>query len=319
MSAAEQVGLADIEVDNIDRNPDNPRVVFRQRELDDLAESILSNGVLQPISVYREKDRFVLIDGERRWRCSRKVNLRTIPALIQPKPSPLDNLLMMFNIHSLHQQWDLLTIANKLPRVTELLSDRLSKPPSEKDVAEATGLPRAVIRRCRLLLDLPQHYLDELLDELKKPKPMRRFTEDFFIEMERALKTVQNALPQVLDSEEKKEQARAALVEKYDKGVIGNMVEFRQLAKVARAKNVEVDTSMAATALKKLFTAPRYSIKQAYDDTVSSAYLERDISTRVSGLIELLEDLNPNDLDDDAILGLRRLATLVAALIRGRA
>lgn len=319
MSVAEQVGLADIEVDKIDRNPDNPRVIFRQRELDDLAESILKNGVLQPISVYRERDRFVLIDGERRWRCSRKVNLKTIPALVQPKPNPLDNLLMMFNIHSLHQQWDLLTVANKLPRVTELLKDRLGKAPTEKDVAEATGLPRAVIRRCRLLLDLPQHYLDELLDELKKPKPLRRFTEDFFIEMERALKTVQNALPQVLDTEEKKEQARAALVDKYDRGVISNMVEFRQLAKVARAKNVEVDTSQAATALKRLFTAPRYSIQQAYDDTVSSAYLERDIATRVSGLIDLLEGINPKDLDEEAIRGLRRLATIVTGLVRGRA
>lgn len=319
MSVAEQAGLADIEVDKIDRNPDNPRVIFRQRELDDLAESILNNGVLQPISVYSEGDRFVLIDGERRWRCSRKVNLKTIPALVQPKPNPLDNLLMMFNIHSLHQQWDLLTVANKLPRVTELLKDRLGKAPTEKDVAEATGLPRAVIRRCRLLLDLPQHYLDELLDELKKPKPLRRFTEDFFIEMERALKTIQNALPQVLDTEEKKEQARAALVDKYDRGVISNMVEFRQLAKVARAKNVEVDTSQAATALKRLFTAPRYSIQQAYDDTVSSAYLERDIATRVSGLIELLEGINPKDLDEEALRGLRRLATIVTGLVRGRA
>jgi hypothetical protein len=148
---------------------------------------------------------------------------------------------------------------------------------------------------------------------------MRRFTEDFFIEMERALKTVQNALPQVLDSEEKKEQARAVLVEKYDNGIINNMVEFRQLAKVARAKNVEVDTSTAATALKKLFTVPQYSIQQAYNDTVSSAYLERDISTRISGLIGLLEDINPKDLDEEVILGLQRLATLVAVLVRGRA
>ena len=310
--------LADIEVDKIDRNPDNPRLVFRQGELDDLAESISQKGVLQPISVYTDKDRYVLIDGERRWRCSRKMNLKTIPALIQPKPSPLDNLLMMFTIHSLRQQWDLLTIAHKLPRVTELLKESFGKQPTEKDVAQATGLPRAVVRRCRLLLDLPQHYLDELLDELKKPKQQRRFTEDFFIEMERALKTIQNALPQVLDTEEKKEQARAALVDKYDKGVINNMVEFRQLAKVARAKNVAADPSQAASALRKVFTAPRYSIQQAYDDTVSSAYLERDITTRVSGLIELLEEVNPKDLDEEAILGLQRLATLVAGLVRGR-
>src|SRR5947209_11615125 len=96
------------------------------------------------------------------------------------------------------------------------------------------------------------------------------------------------------------------------------MVEFRQLAKVARAKNVEADTSTAANALKKLFTAPQYSIQQAYNDTVSSAYLERNISTRVAGLIELLEGINPKDLDEEAIQDLQRLATLVAVLVRGR-
>src|SRR5438477_11846609 len=95
--------LRSIRVDQIDRNKDNPRIHFRQKEMDELMESIAIHGVQVPISVHREKDRFSLIDGERRWRCAIKLNLKTIPALIQDKPDRLTNLLLMFNIHSLRE------------------------------------------------------------------------------------------------------------------------------------------------------------------------------------------------------------------------
>src|SRR5580692_2017178 len=149
MASAADSKLQQVPIDKIDRNPDNPRLVFRPGELEELQESIRLYGVQVPISVYREHGRFVLVDGERRWRCSLKLNRKTIPALIQEKPDALGNLLLMFNIHALREQWDLLTIALKLPRVISLLESRLTKKPSEKDIAEETGLPRATVRRSR--------------------------------------------------------------------------------------------------------------------------------------------------------------------------
>src|SRR5579872_6453248 len=112
--SAADAKLQQIPVDRIDRNPDNPRIVFRPGELEDLLESIRIYGVQVPISVYRDHGRYVLIDGERRWRCALKLNKGTIPALVQKRPKPLENLLLMFNIHALREQWDLLTIALKL-------------------------------------------------------------------------------------------------------------------------------------------------------------------------------------------------------------
>src|SRR5271155_5606646 len=116
-----QSELLEIRVDQIDRNPENPRIYFRAAELETLLSSIRKIGVQVPISVYRSHGRYVLIDGERRWRCSLKLNKKTIPALVQGKPDALGNLLFMFNIHALREQWDLLTIALKLPRVISLL------------------------------------------------------------------------------------------------------------------------------------------------------------------------------------------------------
>src|ERR1035441_9348098 len=91
--------LDQLAVDLIDRNPENPRTIFRAGELEELLESIRIYGVQVPITVYRSGKRYVLIDGERRWLCSQRLGNRTIPALIQDKPSALDNLLLMFNIH----------------------------------------------------------------------------------------------------------------------------------------------------------------------------------------------------------------------------
>ena len=119
---ASEARLEQVRTNLIDRNPDNPRVVFRPGELEQLLESIRVHGVQVPISVYRAGHRYVLIDGERRWRCAVKLNKKTIPALVQEKPTPLENLLLMFNIHSLREQWDLLTISLKLPELVARLN-----------------------------------------------------------------------------------------------------------------------------------------------------------------------------------------------------
>jgi len=309
-----QSELKDISVDRIDRNPDNPRAIFRPAELDDLLLSITQYGVQVPISVYREGRRYVLIDGERRWRCCLKLNKRTIPAVVQDKPDPLTNLLLMFNIHALREQWDLLTIALKLPKIIDLLEQKNGSPPTERELSEHTGLRRGVIRRCRLLINLPDEYKQEILKELKKPKPDQLLTEDFFIEMERALKTVENAMPNVIP---RKDDVRQVLIQKFKDRVIDNRVHFRQMAKIARADNVEADRAAAQRALRRLFKENEYSIETAYQDSVSVAYSERDLLTRVNSLVEQLEDYDVEALDDEVRRALRKLVRKAKVLLEG--
>jgi ParB family chromosome partitioning protein len=306
--------LREIPVQNVVRNLENPRVVFRPGELADLLESIRVYNVQVPISVYRDKGKFVLIDGERRWRCCLKLNKKTIPALIQDKPSPLTNLLLMFNIHSLREQWDLLTVALKLPRVMELLEKQQGRKPTESELAAATGLPRAVIRRSKLLVELPPKYLDQLLDEIKKPKPQQKLTEDFFIEMERSLKTVERAMPDIVQD---KDAVREVLLDKYKQNTIKNLVDLRDIAKIARADRVGADVQDAEKALRRLFQPNKYSIRQAFSDTVSGAYSERDLLTRINSLLERLHDLRHDDLDEQMRSSLRLLVADSVRLLEG--
>lgn len=313
-SDASTAKLEQIGTDLIDRNPENPRLVFRPGDLEDLLESIRVHGVQVPIAVYKEGRRYVLIDGERRWRCSLKLNRPTIPALIQPKPDPLGNLLLMFNIHSLREQWDLLTIALKLPRVITLLASKLQRDPSERDVSEQTGLNRSIIRRCKLLMDLPQEYKDDILAELNKPKGQQKITEDLFIEMERALKTVERAIPSVIPD---KDTVRQVLLKKYKSGVINNRVHFRNIAKIARAEKVGYDTQAAAAQLRRLFADNHYSIEDAFLNSVGEAYKERDVGTRVTSLLSLLEGLEPEDIDDELKAKLQALEQRLSTILEG--
>lgn len=318
MAKPDAIGtLQQIQVSKIDRNPENPRIFFRQQEMDKLTESIRRHGVQVPIAVYREAGRFVLIDGERRRRCSLKLNQRTIPALVQSKPDPLTNLVLMFNIHALREQWDLLTIALKLPRVIELYSDRHGRKPIERELSEETGLARGTIRRCKLLMGLPEHHIDNIRAELKKPKVQQRITEDFYIEMEKALKTVSNYMPVAIPDDTKKEQIRQILLEKYQNGVINNIIDFRKLAKIARAGKVEADTQTAERTIGQIFERNEFSINDGYDRSVSLAYQERDLLTHIQALILDLESFSAEAIDDEVEAVLRRLIQTASDLLDG--
>lgn len=71
-----------IDIDRIKPNRNQPRTNFNQKELEGLSESILENGMLQPISVRKEQSGFELIAGERRLRAAKLAKLKNIPCII---------------------------------------------------------------------------------------------------------------------------------------------------------------------------------------------------------------------------------------------
>jgi hypothetical protein len=152
-----------------------------------------------------------------------------------------------------------------------------------------------------------------ILSELEKPKRLQRFTEDFFIEMERSLRTVELAMPEVID---KKERVRRVLIEKFRRDVIPNRVHFREVAKIARAPRVGSDKSAAKRALKRLFEDNDYSIQEAFKDSVSGEYADRDIETRVTSLAERLNTIAPTSIDDRLRVKLKQLMQVLDRLLR---
>lgn len=76
-------GLILVGVHEIDRSPWQPRIVFQQDALNELAHSLTTYGVMQPLVVRRVNHRFELIAGERRWRAAQIAGLKQVPVLIQ--------------------------------------------------------------------------------------------------------------------------------------------------------------------------------------------------------------------------------------------
>lgn len=71
-------------VSNVLPNPDQPRTIFDQAELEGLAQSIKETGLIQPIVVEQVDDKYIITDGERRWRAHQLAGLLEIEAVIQP-------------------------------------------------------------------------------------------------------------------------------------------------------------------------------------------------------------------------------------------
>jgi len=319
MAQSDSPRLKKLSPDEIVANPENPRLVFRQEEMENLMVSIANYGIQVPVSVFKDGEQYVLIDGERRWRCARKLNLRIMPALVQEKPSELQNLLLMYNIHALREQWDYFTIASKLERIISLVEEEEGYIPTEKQLSERTGLTRGAIRRCQLLLDLPDRFKKMLTAELELPKSRQKLSEDFFIELERSLKTVTNRLPEFCGDID---EIRDALIGKYRKGVITAVTDFRQLSKIATAiQNLGIKEKTARAALKKVFDPDNeVNITHTYESTVEFGYDERKASLQVHSLTDFLEEIfeeeRQDELDDEFIEALTQLRKELNKLLR---
>src|SRR5499427_841470 len=80
---SEAEALVEVPIDQIEVNPYQPRKVFDFTALDELAASIKSSGVIQPIIVRQIGGGYQLIAGERRWRAARQAGLGRIPAIVR--------------------------------------------------------------------------------------------------------------------------------------------------------------------------------------------------------------------------------------------
>jgi len=307
--------LQDISPDDIRHNPDNPRLIFREDEMLELLESIREVGIKVPISVYLgDHSHYVILDGERRWRCSKKLNLKTIPCIVQPKPNRLENLLMMFNIHNVRVDWDLMPMALKLGQIRDMLIKE-GKEVTPRSLATITGVRFPTVQRALDLLDLPSKYQTMLLKEAEKPKSEQRIKPDLFIETYKALHVIERHAPEAM-KQFTKQAFVDTMVHKYMDGVIDNVVGFRDISKIARAELAGVDKNHATPVLVRLVKDKKYSIKQAFEDTVETAYDQRNLVTKIAGLCDKLRRFKSRKhLNSEVIESLQELKQEVGRLL----
>ena len=149
------LGISEIELDKIIPNDYQPRKVFDDAKLLELAASIKEQGVIQPVIVHRAGGGFQLIAGERRWRASRLAGLKTIPALV--KEATKRELLEMALIENIQRE-DLNPL--EAAEAYKRLQDEFKL--TQEDLAKRVGKERSTVTNFLRLLGLPKEVKHDL-------------------------------------------------------------------------------------------------------------------------------------------------------------
>jgi ParB family chromosome partitioning protein len=138
-----------IPVHQIDPNPDQPRQVFRNEGIEELAQSIRVDGLIQPIVVRPNGARFQLIVGERRWRAAKVAGIAEIPSIVQEYEN--DRALEIALVENIQRE-DLNPIEVALALNRMVHEFQLS----HEELATRTGKDRTTITNLLRLLKLPK-------------------------------------------------------------------------------------------------------------------------------------------------------------------
>ena len=149
----------EIDLDLIEPNAEQPRTRFTEENLENLAQSIRANGIVQPIVLRRKGSRFQLIAGERRWRAAQRAGLQKIPAIIKDVSD--EKLLELALVENIQRQ-ELNAIEEA--KAYRKLIDKIGL--TQEIIAERVGKGRTVITTFLRLLKLPDG-IQNLVEEEK--------------------------------------------------------------------------------------------------------------------------------------------------------
>jgi ParB family chromosome partitioning protein len=151
--------LLEVDIDLIEPSPAQPRTHFDEGRLEDLAQSIRSNGIVQPLLLRRSGLRYQLVAGERRWRAAQRAGLQRVPAVVREIPdNKLLELALIENIQ--RQELNAIEEAHAYKRLIETLGL------TQEMVAQRVGRDRSFITNYLRLLRLPDD-IQRLVEEEK--------------------------------------------------------------------------------------------------------------------------------------------------------
>ncbi|MDQ0190944.1 nucleoid occlusion protein [Alicyclobacillus cycloheptanicus] len=175
-STVDTTQVVDIDVNEIVSNPFQPRTVFDEESIGELARTIQTHGVIQPIVVRRRNGAYELIAGERRWRAVKRLGWTTIPAIVRDMNdaqtasaalienlqreglTPIEEAVayqQLLELHGLTQE----SLAQRLGKGQSTIANKLRLLNLPAGVQEALLNRRVTERHARALLALPSEEL----------------------------------------------------------------------------------------------------------------------------------------------------------------
>ncbi len=145
-------GVKQVDIGSIFANPNQPRKVFDQTALQELADSISKHGVIMPIIVNKSGDRYMIIAGERRFRASKMAGLSTVPVIVKTyNERQIKEISLIENL----QREDL----NPIEAATAMRSLMNDYGMTQEDLADRIGKSRPAIANTLRLLTLSQEVI----------------------------------------------------------------------------------------------------------------------------------------------------------------
>ena len=148
-------GLLLIPIENIFRDENQPRKEFDKEKIEELAQSIQKNGLIQPLILTKKEDNnYTLVAGERRWRAAQIANLKTIPSLLLPDDLDKDEISLIENI-----QRENLKISEEAQAYQRLIDKNNY---THEELAKIVGKSRSHITNLLRILSLDPYFFDLL-------------------------------------------------------------------------------------------------------------------------------------------------------------
>jgi len=271
--------------DDIERNEQNPRTVFDEEKLDELAQSIREKGVLVPITVYEKgklPGEFVLLDGERRVMAARRINLKDIPAWIATTPDLVQNLETMFHIHMEREEWSRIEQTRALERLIEEAGER-----DAKALARRTGISESSIVEMLRVLEQPKEY-QQLIEEDVLPF-------NFFTELHhRVIEPLKKRRPSVFNRTGE-QQITTQFVDRRKEGyltnVTGQLRLVSQMIQMAERATDPIRRKRYDGTIERVINEITFPIEEAYEDVSGYAIATEKFMKRCEHLGTTLEDL----------------------------
>ncbi|HUF17970.1 MAG TPA: ParB/RepB/Spo0J family partition protein, partial [Thermoanaerobaculia bacterium] len=143
-------GLAEVSIEKITANPYQPRKTFNEASIEELARSVREHGIVQPLLVTRQGDKFRLIAGERRFRAAKKAGLTTVPVVIKELAQEGD-LLQIALIENIQRE-DLNPMEEAV--AYEQLHQEFGL--TQEEISKKVGKERSTVANFLRLLRLPE-------------------------------------------------------------------------------------------------------------------------------------------------------------------
>ena len=148
-------GLILVPIEKILRDENQPRKEFNKEKIEELAQSIHKNGLIQPLILSRkDENNYTLVAGERRWRAAQIANLKTIPALLLPIDLDKDEISLIENI-----QRENLKISEEANAYQKLIEKNNY---THEELSKIVGKSRSHITNLLRILNLHDYFMELL-------------------------------------------------------------------------------------------------------------------------------------------------------------